>query len=127
MSEEEIKHFVEWMRNTREKQKITQRELAERASVGLSTIQALEAGRARSITSRIKDKIRNGLASPPIAISTLKSVNGSGIEHFRPIIMRLAAIVDEEDFCERVDQLAKLMRIPSLLAIVYIFEDELKK
>lgn len=124
---EELELFIEWMRSSREKQQLTQAELAERAGVSLSTVQGLETGRSRSITPRTKEKIRNGLLATPIAKSTLISVNGTGIEHFRPIMMRLAALVDECDFCDRITQIEKSMRIPRLLAIVYLFEEELKK
>lgn len=123
----EVVDFVKWMRDAREGRGWSQRELATQAKVGLSTIQALETGRATSITSRVKEKISRALSSEPVAIETLSSMNHSGIEHFRPLMMRLASLVSEKNFDERVCQVAGALHIPKVLAIVMVFENELKK
>lgn len=59
--DENLTIFADWMREEREKRHISQRDLAAKAGIGMSTIQGLEAHRANAISPRIKERIINAL------------------------------------------------------------------
>ena len=61
MMDENLTSFADWMRGERERRHMSQRELAAKSGISLSTVQGLEAHRANSISPRIKEKIVNAL------------------------------------------------------------------
>ena len=127
MMNDDLVKFADWMRNERENRKLTQREFAEIVGISLSTIQGLEAHRANTLSARIREKIINTLNNKP---DVREQGAGYRIEYsldsFRPYLLRLAALVATDDFDNRVNSVSNSLHIQKVLAIVYIFEEEIK-
>lgn len=126
-----VSEFAAWMRDTRESSKISQKELAKIADVGISTIQGLEAGRSKSITKRVYEKIYNALSKPAAKeVSTSKDcsdLRDGSSEKLQQVIMRVATIINNDDFFVEIEKISKKLKIPKLLAMVYYINKEIQK
>ena len=117
-----LKNFGKWMREEREKRSMTQKDLAAKAEVGLSTIQGLEAERAKSLSPRIQEKITKALNNA----DTVEEIEQSrSIDDSKSLVLRLAALVAKDDFNAQINAICDSLKIPRTLAIVYLFEKEL--
>lgn len=110
------------MREEREKRSMTQKDLAAKAEVGLSTIQGLEAERAKSLSPRIQEKITKALNN----VDTVDEIEQTrSIDDSKSLVLRLAALVAKDDFNAQINAICDSLKIPRTLAIVYLFEKEL--
>lgn len=117
-----LKNFGKWMREEREKRSMTQKDLAAKAEVGLSTIQGLEAERAKSLSPRIQEKITKALNN----VDTVDEIEQTrSIDDCKSLVLRLAALVAKDDFNAQINAICDSLKIPRTLAIVYLFEKEL--
>ena len=117
-----LKNFGKWMREEREKRSMTQKDLAAKAEVGLSTIQGLEAERAKSLSPRIQEKITKALNN----VDTVDEIEQTrSIDDSKSLVLRLAALVAKDDFNAQINAICDSLKIPRTLAIVYLFEKEL--
>lgn len=123
MTREEIIKLGKKIKDKRIRLGMTQTECAKSVGIGFSTLQALELGKSITIGKRVKSLVENYLN--PAAISpSLNNIDESVHSSF---LLRIAKIVSEPDFTDRVNGVAELLRVSPEIAAFEVIEKDLNK
>ena len=123
---DEVRNFGAWLADARAKRGITLDALASATKVSRSTIINLEQQRARGLNASTKHALE-AYFRDDVAVGALRSMRNNGLEHLREVFEKIAEIILSSDFMDRVDGVAKMLRVSKKDAIVCIIEADLRK
>lgn len=123
MNREEIIALGKQVKEKRLQLGMTQTEFAKSIGIGFSTLQALELGKSITIGNRIRSIVENYLDSSHVA----PAVGNICDSNYSSFLLRIAKIVIEPDFPDRVKGVAELLRIEPESAAFEVLDKDLKK
>ncbi len=123
MNREEIITLGKRAKEKRVQLGMTQAEFAKSIGIGFSTLQALELGKSITIGNRIRSIVEKFLDSSSASPSA-GNINDLDYSSF---LLRIAKIVIEPDFPDRVKGVAELLRIDPESAAFEVLDKDLKK